>query len=94
MGPGTVLINGSRAYWPDAKSQTPDVRLILLTVDPDVLSERLIMRGRESGAAIEARLMRNNSVQTTALLEDAWLVLDNTHALSDVAQTLVRALQC
>jgi ribose 1,5-bisphosphokinase len=94
MGPGTVLINGSRAYWPDAKSQKPDVRLILLTVDPDVLSERLIMRGRESGAAIEARLMRNHRVQTTALLEDAWLVLDNTHALSDVAQTLVRALQC
>lgn len=94
VGPGTVLVNGSRAYWPDAKLRSPETRLIVLTVDPAVLSDRLTARGRECQAAIDARLLRNHSLQTTALLEDAWLVLDNTRALPDVAESLVRALEC
>lgn len=93
-GEGCVLVNGSRAYWPTAKRRVPEARLIVLTVDPAVLAGRLTARGRESPAAISERLHRNDRLQSDTLLDQAWLVLDNTHALSEVSQALVRALPC
>jgi len=94
QGDGVVLVNGSRAYWPEASQRMPSALLIVLQVDPTVLADRLIHRGRESRAAIEARLDRNAQLQSDALITDAWLVLDNTHALADVAKTLVEAIRC
>ncbi|NBS11884.1 MAG: phosphonate metabolism protein/1,5-bisphosphokinase (PRPP-forming) PhnN [Gammaproteobacteria bacterium] len=93
-GQGCVIVNGSRAYWPDAKRRVPEARLIVLTVDPEVLAGRLTARGRESHAAISERLRRNDRLQSDSLLDQAWLVLDNTRALPEVAQTLVRMLAC
>lgn len=94
QGDGCVIVNGSRAYWPEAKRRAPDARLIVLTVDPAVLAARLAARGRESQTAISERLRRNDGLQTEDLLDEAWLVLDNTRALSDVSHTLARALAC
>lgn len=54
-----VLINGSRAYLDQARQRYPQLLAILLTVDIDVLRQRLMNRGRESATQIEARLKRS-----------------------------------
>jgi ribose 1,5-bisphosphokinase len=54
-----VLVNGSRGHLAQALDRYPTLLPILLTVEEDVLRERLLRRGRESLAEIEARLRRN-----------------------------------
>ncbi len=53
-----VLFNGSRAALPAARAAFPDVRVIRISAPSAVLAERLLARGRESRAEIEARLAR------------------------------------
>jgi len=54
-----VLVNGSRGHLDQAMARYPTLLPILLTVKEEVLRERLLRRGRESLAEIEARLRRN-----------------------------------
>ncbi|MEZ1315272.1 phosphonate metabolism protein/1,5-bisphosphokinase (PRPP-forming) PhnN [Pseudomonas fluorescens] len=54
-----VLVNGSRGHLNQARVRYPRLLPILLTVTDDVLRDRLLQRGRESLAEIEARLLRN-----------------------------------
>lgn len=61
-----VLVNGSRAYLPQARQRYPDMLAILLTVDSQVLRQRLLARGRETVEEIEARLARNAQFQASA----------------------------
>jgi len=56
-----VLVNGSRAYLPEARQRYPELLAVLLQVDEAVLRQRLLARGRESAEQIEARLARNRS---------------------------------
>lgn len=60
-----VFVNGSRAYWPEARKRYPDSHSVLITASPDVLRQRLLRRGRESAEAIEARLVRLQDVAGT-----------------------------
>ena len=53
-----VVVSGSREYLPQALADFPDMRVLLVTVNPGVLRERLLRRGRESSAKIEERLYR------------------------------------
>ncbi len=86
-----VLVNGSRAHLPQARQRYPDLLAILLTVSDDILRQRLLARGRESLADIEARLQRNSRFTVELLADDpAVFVLDNSGAL---AQTTERLLQ-
>ncbi len=59
-----VLVNGSRAYLPQARLRFPDLQPILLQVQPDELRLRLQRRGREDSAQINARMQRNTRLQT------------------------------
>jgi ribose 1,5-bisphosphokinase len=54
----TVLVNGSRAYLPQACERYPGLQAVQVSVDPMVLRQRLSQRGRESAAEIEGRLLR------------------------------------
>lgn len=54
-----VLVNGSRGYWPQAQRRYPQAIGVLVEVDAEELRRRLVRRGRESEAQIEARLARN-----------------------------------
>lgn len=56
-----VLVNGSRAYLPEARQRYPELLAILLQVDEAALRQRLLARGRESAEQIEARLARSRS---------------------------------
>jgi ribose 1,5-bisphosphokinase len=53
-----VIVNGSRAHLPIAARTFPGLTVLLITASPAVLRQRLLDRGRESLAAIEARLQR------------------------------------
>jgi len=58
-----VLVNGSRAYLSEARRRYPQLLAILLSVDSEVLRERLLRRGRETPEQIEQRLVRNQQFQ-------------------------------
>lgn len=53
-----VVVNGSRAYLPVAAERYPNLLPVLIRIDPAVLRGRLLARGRESPAEIEARIRR------------------------------------
>ena len=53
-----VLVNGSRAYFPEALALHPDLIPVHITASADVLRGRLLARGRESPESIEARVQR------------------------------------
>ncbi len=82
-----VVVNGSRAYLPQAVERYPDLIPLLVKVDPQVLRARLEARGRESSDAIEERVQR-------ASLEIAPIknlhIIDNSEALDSALQAFVQ----
>lgn len=55
----TVLFNGSRMALPDMCRTCPDLRVLLVTADPETLAQRLLNRGRETETEIRNRLKRS-----------------------------------
>ena len=53
-----VLLNGSRAYLPEALARFPGLVAVHITASPQVLRERLLARGRETREEVEARVQR------------------------------------
>ncbi|MBK8160971.1 MAG: phosphonate metabolism protein/1,5-bisphosphokinase (PRPP-forming) PhnN [Rhodospirillaceae bacterium] len=53
-----VIVNGSRAHFPEAVGRYPTALPILIVVDPILLQARLLARGRESADEIAARIAR------------------------------------
>jgi len=88
-----VLINGSRGHLPQARQRYPDLLTVLLTVNDSTLRERLLARGRESVADIEARLQRNSRFAVELLASDpALFVLDNSGPLAQTAERLLQRI--
>lgn len=88
-----VLINGSRGHLPQARERYPKLLAVLLTVDQAVLRERLLTRGRESVAEIDARLARNAQFASELLASDsAVFLLDNSGALTGTVARLIHHL--
>jgi ribose 1,5-bisphosphokinase len=86
-----VLVNGSRQHLTQARLRYPDLLAVLLTVSDDRLRQRLLARGRESVADIEARLQRNSRFTVQLLASDpAVFVLDNSGVLEDTAERLLQ----
>ncbi len=73
-----VLVNGSRAYVPKALQLYPQLVPVLLQVDPQMLRQRLLTRGRESIDAIEARVQR---AQMKVPHLPSMKIIDNSEAL-------------
>jgi ribose 1,5-bisphosphokinase len=92
-----VLVNGSRAYLPEAAARYPQLLPILLTVDNSVLRQRLLARGRESLEDIERRLARNQRFGDEGEATDQGSarirVLDNSTTLSHTVQKLMDLLE-
>ena len=53
-----VIVNGSREYLPEALRRYPDLLPVLVEVEPAILRQRLLARGREQGKDLEERLQR------------------------------------
>jgi len=53
-----LLVNGSRAYLPEALRLFDGLTVLHITASPDILRARLLARQRESFDAVEARVQR------------------------------------
>jgi ribose 1,5-bisphosphokinase len=89
-----VLVNGSRGHLQNARARYPNMLVVLLTVDQAVLCERLLARGRESVAEIDARLARNARFNKRVLADNdpTLLVLDNSGALDNTVERLLACI--
>ena len=61
-----VVVNGSREYLPTATERFPNMNVVLITVSPEVLRQRLTDRGRETSAEIEQRIDRSRQLAPIA----------------------------
>ncbi len=59
-----VLVNGSRAYLPQASRLVPGLVAILIDVPAEVRERRLHDRARESGDALDSRMRRTVELNT------------------------------
>ncbi|KKX58585.1 MULTISPECIES: phosphonate metabolism protein/1,5-bisphosphokinase (PRPP-forming) PhnN [Pseudomonas] len=88
-----VLVNGSRGHLHNTRERYPDMLAVLLTVNPAVLRQRLLARGRESVAEIDQRLARNARFNEQLLAEDPNVhVLDNSGPLEHTVERLLACL--
>lgn len=88
-----VLVNGSRGHLAQAQRRYPELLAVLLTVDQNVLRQRLSARGRETAPEIEARLERNARFADDLLSSNpSVLVLDNSGDLQQTVAALLRHL--
>mgnify|MGYP001044911331 CR=1 FL=1 len=83
-----VLVNGSRAYLSEARLRYPELQAILLSVDNQVLRQRLLARGRESVPEIDARLARNAQF-SVGEASGTLHVLDNSGDLDQTVSALL-----
>ncbi|MCT4577041.1 phosphonate metabolism protein/1,5-bisphosphokinase (PRPP-forming) PhnN [Donghicola sp.] len=82
----TVIFNGSRAALANAHSQFPELQVILITAEPEVLAERLTARGRETKEDILSRLHRADLSVPNCLPVHR---IENNSALEDAVHQLV-----
>jgi ribose 1,5-bisphosphokinase len=85
-----VVVNGSRAYLPQAMALFPALVPVWVQVKPDVLAQRLHQRGRETAAEIEQRLQRAQAFSLPDLTR--LQTLDNDGALDDAGERLCQLL--
>jgi ribose 1,5-bisphosphokinase len=88
---GVVIVNGSRAYLPEAACRFPDMTVVHVTASVDTLRRRLTARGRESAEMVEARVRRALDFRIPPGL--AAIEIHNEDTLADAGALLVRALQ-
>ncbi|NIF29332.1 phosphonate metabolism protein/1,5-bisphosphokinase (PRPP-forming) PhnN [Pantoea sp. Tr-811] len=87
----SVLVNGSRAYLPEARRRYPNLLAVCLEVETAVLRERLLARGRETPQEVDQRLARNARLQGEA--DGAVHRLDNSGALDEAVAALLALLR-
>jgi len=85
-----VVMNGSRAYLPEAAQRYPDMVPVLIRVDADILRQRLMGRGRESQAEIERRLERAREYDVT---HPGLVELDNSGELAVAGEALLSLIR-
>jgi ribose 1,5-bisphosphokinase len=91
---GHVLVNGSRAYLPQALARYPNLLPVLLTVQSPVLRQRLLARGRETIEEVERRLQRNERLQADpAQWEEGSVRIEALDNSSDLPSAVRRLLE-
>jgi ribose 1,5-bisphosphokinase len=83
----TVVVSGSRAYLPEARTGFPQMKVVSVTATYDVLRARLAARAREDAQAIEARLARAAAYRLPPGVADHEIAND-----ADIAQAGSRLL--
>lgn len=84
----TVIVNGSREYLPQARQRYPELVPVWVQVSHEVLQARLQARGRESGAAVVARLARAALAHGTS----SDIVIHNDGELADAGDALLAVI--
>ena len=86
----TVVVNGSRAYVGEALARYPRMTLVHVEAAPEVLAERLAMRGRETPEQIAARLARQAPFEVPAGASLARI--DNSGRLADAGEAFIEVV--
>lgn len=81
-----VVVNGSRGYLPMAVRRYPDLIPALISVETDILRQRLLARGRESTAEIEYRL---EQAEAFAISHAELRTIDNNGELKHAGNALL-----
>lgn len=84
-----VLANLSRSALNEGRESFPHFLVLSITTDPNVRAERLVGRGRESEADIEARLARTMTEEPSG---DDVITITNNGALEDAIATACQAI--
>lgn len=88
-----VLVNGSRAHLPQALQAYAHCLPILIEVNPGVLRERLLRRGRETLVQIEQRLARSAQMPVVDQVNGVKIErLDNSSDLESAVERLLQLL--
>jgi ribose 1,5-bisphosphokinase len=69
-----VLINGSRAFVPRLRQDWPGAAVLHIEAPQEVVRNRLLVRGREVGAELEARIQRSQEISADRSPGDMVLV--------------------
>lgn len=85
-----VAVNGSREYLPTVLQLFPDALVVHITAPPETIRLRLIGRGRESEAGVEARLQRAAALALPC--GDDVLTIINDGTLAQAGEQLLQAL--
>ena len=88
----SLIINGSRAAFPQARRRYPGLLPVLVTVEPSMLRERLIKRGRESEAEVEERLTAAFAPIPEEDAVEQWIRIDNSGPLEENARNLAEKI--
>ncbi len=88
----SLLVNGSRAAFAEAVRRYPNLIPVLVTAKPHLLRERLLARGRESGAELEERLA-GALLALPDLDSLPWIRIDNSGHLHEAASLLEQELR-
>ena len=86
-----VVVNGSRAYLPEARRRVPALVPVLVAVSAPRLAERLNGRGREQDDQVAARLARGQRYSEVAA--PGLVVIDNDGELSAAGERLLDLLR-
>jgi ribose 1,5-bisphosphokinase len=86
-----VVLNGSRAYLPEAAARYPRLLPVLIEIDPNVLRQRLSARGRETPDEIEARIRRAR--EFGAVDHPALAIIANNGPLTEAGEAFVTLLR-
>ncbi|GGY68931.1 phosphonate metabolism protein/1,5-bisphosphokinase (PRPP-forming) PhnN [Marinobacter zhanjiangensis] len=87
-----VLMNGSRAHLEQALGRYRELLVpVLICVDPEKQRQRLVDRGRETAAEIEARVERARRLQSE--LESRFVTIHNNGTLSGATEQLLAIIR-
>ena len=86
-----LLVNGSRAYLPEALARYPALVAVHITASPQVLRQRILSRGRESAEQAEQRVLR--ALQFQAPAGTAGIEVRNDTNLDDAGRRLLQSLR-
>ena len=84
-----VIMNGSRAYLPEALKRYPDLVAIRIEADPGVIRQRLENRGRETAQDIEKRIHRAPCVPAST---PNLIIIRNDGLLEEGGEALIAAI--
>ena len=85
-----VIVNGSRAYFAQAQSKFPELRVLNISASKETLRQRLEARGRETPDAIESRIERAVSLSVSP--QTSFIEICNNGRLDAAGRRLIDSL--
>lgn len=86
-----VVMNGSRGFLQEATKLFPNLVPVLISVDPEILSDRLYARGRESANQIQQRLIQAIKLEKE-VAHQRLIKIENNSLLENAGEQLLNAI--